>query len=373
MSGVFSVLSDAQAGMFRLQQARKPWEKEIAAKDARGQLAEKAARAAQPFQLTPQQMRDHATAKAALEEARRVGGPKAAAEQRLEQVERKIEELKLAMRFAHGDRQKLAQLAHAAAMLAREAGRAAKDYAVGVANAAEMGLPGGAGTTGSAIGSAIGSSETTVTTTVTSLTVRQTEWSVSLRVASGGDGPGDARSVPPPEPPPEGPSLELPPDLGRMIDGALSGLAGDGGFVSAGAGSDRAHATMQRMLADHDLKMSRYKEADAFGRRVEDVLHVAKRVVGEAKIANEWDESEKRRKERRDGFKLADTIIDAAQKEVDALRQAAFGSSADATDPLDGLEGWADAADAGGIAEIALPAVAETVPASDRPAVDLLT
>ncbi|MGF7177861.1 hypothetical protein [Azospirillum doebereinerae] len=350
MNGVFSVLSDAQAGMFRLQQTRKPWEKDSEAKDAQGQLAQKAERAAGAFQLTPRQLRDHASAKAALEEAIRVGGPKASAEQRMERVERKIDELKLAMRFARGDPEKLARLAHEAALLCKEAGRAAKEYGTGIANAAEMGLGGGAGTAGS--------TETTRTTTVTTLTVQQTEVSVSLTVKLGSgdaDAGGDAGAsadvnaeagaagaaqlaadlasgeAAASAPSPEG---ELPPELARMVDGALSGLRDGEGLAGGGRAGKFSQALIQSLIADNDRKMSRFKEADGFGRRVEAVLHVAKQVLGEAKVANMADESEERRKERRERFKADDKLVDGAQKEVNALRQAAFGSGVAITDAL---------------------------------------
>ena len=310
MSGVFSVLSDAQSGIFRMQQAKKPWEKEIGAKDALGQLAEKASKAAQSFQLSPKQQSDHATAQAALEEARRIGGPKASAEQKLEQVERKIEDLKRMMRFAQGDRNKLAQLAREAALLAREAGRAAKEYASGVAAAAEMGLPGGAG--------AIGTTEITRTTTVTTFTVQHTALSFSLKVTTTA---GDNAATTPEQPtaaqpeatqatfpsldaPMDGPMGEaatsgaddekagssdakdddLPPDLARLVDGALSGLRGGDGLIPSNR-RDSAHAAMQSLMTDNDLKMSRYKEADAFGQRVEKVLRVAKRACYRAAAA----------------------------------------------------------------------------------------
>ena len=395
MSGVFSVLSDAQSGIFRMQQAKKPWEKEIGAKDALGQLAEKASKAAQSFQLSPKQQSDHATAQAALEEARRIGGPKASAEQKLEQVERKIEDLKRMMRFAQGDRNKLAQLAREAALLAREAGRAAKEYASGVAAAAEMGLPGGAG--------AIGTTEITRTTTVTTFTVQHTALSFSLKVTTTA---GDNAATTPEQPtaaqpeatqatfpsldaPMDGPMGEaatsgaddekagssdakdddLPPDLARLVDGALSGLRGGDGLIPSNR-RDSAHAAMQSLMTDNDLKMSRYKEADAFGQRVEKVLRVAKRALSDAKIANEQEESEKRRKEKREEFKVDERMIDAAQKEVNNLRQAAFGSSVTIASLLGGADNAGvqgqEATDASGVSDALSTAVAaQAVPQSD--------
>lgn len=391
MSGVFSVLSDAQSGIFRMQQAKKPWEKEIGAKDALGQLAEKASKAAQPYKLSAKQQSDHATAQAALEEARRIGGPKASAEQKLEQVERKIEDLKRMMRFAQGDRNKLAQLAREAALLAREAGRAAKEYASGVAAAAEMGLPGGAG--------AIGTTEITRTTTVTTLTVQHTALSFSLKVTTtAGDNaattPAQAATAQPDATQAAFPSLDAPmdgaapsgaddekagssdakdddpsPDLARLVDGALSGLRGGDGLIPSNR-RDSAHAAMQSLMTDNDLKMSRYKEADGFGQRVEKVLRVAKRALSDAKIANEQEESEKRRKEKREEFKVDERMIDAAQKEVNNLRQAAFGSSVTIASLLGGTDNAGgqgqEATNASGVSDALSSAVAaQAVPQAD--------
>lgn len=378
--GIYGTLMDGQSSMFRLQQAKKPWEREQRALDAKGQLAQKAehAQSTPGFSLTPDQERNRASALTAMEEAKRVGGPKAAAAQRLEQVERKIEELKLAMRYAHHDRQKLAQLAREAAILAREAGRAAKEYGTGVAAAAEMGLGGGAGLTST--------TEITRTTTTTTLTLQQTEVSFTLRISSDGStaqaaapaaeaaaGPaGEPVAVPLPD---AGADAEaaaadalaageegfeqstaegeaaaagnLPPEIARLVDGVLSGLQRGGAGTQgngSGNGSSGAHTLMQRMLAENDLKMSRYKEADGFGRRVEAVLAVARNVIGEAKAANMLEQSEERRKARRDSFKEYDKMVDAAQKSVDELRQAAFGSSIDGKDILAALSGSGEAA-----------------------------
>ncbi|AWJ92540.1 hypothetical protein Sp245p_16035 (plasmid) [Azospirillum baldaniorum] len=89
---------------------------------------------------------------------------------------------------------------------------------------------------------------------------------------------------------------------------------------------DRIRNYIQRMMADNDLKMSRYREADEFGRRVEAVLAEAKSIIAEAKAANELDQAEERRKARRESFKDYDKIVEEAQDNVNELRQAAFGS-----------------------------------------------
>ena len=91
---------------------------------------------------------------------------------------------------------------------------------------------------------------------------------------------------------------------------------------------------MQRMIADNDMKMSRYREADEFGRRVEKVLATVKSVIAEAKATNEADQSEERKKARRESFKAYDKIVEGAQDEVNGLRQAAFGTSISAEDFL---------------------------------------
>ncbi|PGH55480.1 hypothetical protein CRT60_19450 [Azospirillum palustre] len=403
---VFSVVADGQAGLFRLQQAKKPWEKELQAKDAHGQLAQKAERAQALTQAATKWQSDHASAQAALEEARRVGGPKQAAAARLEQVERKIEQLKLAMRFAQGDPQKLATLAREAALLAREAGRAAKEYGAGIKAAAELGLPGdSSAATG---GGTMLSSETTITRTTTSLTLQQTEVTLTIGISTGegasaaagsaesaadlmaadagADADADAQSAGAAEMQ----DGKLPADIARMVEDVLSGL-GNGGMTGAGpsgadpsrpdpsgadpsapgqpaaghpaaptAGTGGRSAMIQQLMADNAMKMSRYREADTFGQRVEGVLATSKRIIGEAKAANMLDESEKRRRERREGFKADDKMVEAAQKEVNALRAAALGSGKELGQALGaaGAPGGSAAEEAGGADGAALSTAA---------------
>ncbi|MDR6773854.1 hypothetical protein [Azospirillum sp. BE72] len=369
---VFSVVADGQSGLFRLQQAKKPWEKELEAKDAQGQLAQKAERAQALTQPSAKWQSDNSAARAALEEARRVGGPKEAAAARLEQVERKIEQLKLAMRFAQGDAQKLAALAREAALLAREAGRAAKEYGAGIRAAAEMGLP---GDSAAAAGGTVLSSETTITRSTTSLTLQQTELTLTIGVSTGEGVPAQSAAQSAAETtadlmaadaaadaesglavPQDG---ALPDDIARLVEDVLSGL-GAGGLTGAGGGAGGASGThgpmIQQMMTDNAMKMSRYREADAFGQRVEGVLATSKRIIGEAKAANMLDESEKRRRERREGFKADDKMVEAAQKEVNALRAAAFGSS-ESLGVAGLLGGDADAAEIPGLPSAVASAV----------------
>lgn len=414
MNGIFSALTNGQNSLFQLQKAKKDWERALEAmegKDAKQVLAEKADQAKLPFTMTPEQQKNFTAVVNALEEAKRVGGPKAVAAQRLEEVERKIDELKMMMRHNQGDREKLVQLAREAAILAKQAGRAAKEYGAGVAAAAEMGLPGGAGAP------SIGGITIERTTTRTSITMVQTEIAVDVRVTIRGDGAtaeGAMAEGAPQETPSDPPAPPLPTDAvaaggtsaaedmaageeaaedgearaAEAVAAEAAGLAGqataqgvapDGKPLSDGKSAtgtatekteeekekdraegksdeeakdgqetdleqlmkdvapslnatpnappgDRIRNYIQRMMADNDLKMSRYREADEFGRRVEAVLAEAKSIIADAKAANELDQAEERRKARRESFKDYDKIVEEAQDNVNELRQAAFGS-----------------------------------------------
>lgn len=456
MNGIFSALSNGQNSLFQLQKAKKDWERALEAmegKDAQQILTEKADQAKLPFTMTPEQQKNFTAVVNALEEAKRVGGPKAVAAQRLDEVERKIDELKMMMRHSRGDREKLVQLAREAAILAKQAGRAAKEYGAGVAAAAEMGLPGGAGAP------SIGGITIERTTTRTSITMVQTEIAVDVTVTIRGDGasaegapaegaPPDASTAPSPPPlPADGASAEGTTTAADMAAGEeaaedgdtraaeavaaeAAGLAGqatalgvpaDGKApsgekttagkteqekekdraegkadeeaeekVADGQGTDlerlmaeaapslnptpsapqgdRIRNYIQRMMADNDLKMSRYREADEFGRRVEAVLATAKSIIAEAKAANELDQAEERRKARRESFKDYDKIIEESQDNVNELRQAAFGSSTTLkdfveamTDP-NGTDGGSDDPEGAGGESAIMPSV-DSLPA----------
>ncbi|WP_454016648.1 hypothetical protein [Azospirillum sp. Marseille-Q6669] len=417
MNGIFSALSNGQNSLFQLQKAKKDWERALEAmegKDAKQVLTEKADQAKLPFTMTPEQQKNFTAVVNALEEAKRVGGPKAVAAQRLEEVERKIEELKMMMRHSRGDREKLVQLAREAAILAKQAGRAAKEYGAGVAAAAEMGLPGGAGAP------SIGGITIERTTTRTSITMVQTEIAVDVSVTIRGDGATAEGALTEGAPQDTPPAPALPTDAAaadgtstaedmaageeaaedgearaaETVAAEAAGLAGqataqgvapdgkppsDGKSSTGTAGTEKTAAEkteeekkkdraegktdedaedgqgtdleqlmkdvapslnatpntpsgerirnyIQRMMADNDLKMSRYREADEFGRRVESVLAEAKSIIAEAKAANELDQAEERRKARRESFKDYDKVVEEAQDNVNELRQAAFGS-----------------------------------------------
>ena len=223
------------------------------------------------------------------------------------------------------------------------------------------------------------SSETTITRSSTSLILQQTEVTLTIGISTGDGGSAEnaadlmaanagaeADSVADTAAGTRGQDGKLPDDIARLVKDVLSGL-GDGGLAgpasAATAGTGGRSAMIQQLMADNAMKMSRYREADAFGQRVEGVLATSKRIIGEAKAANMLDESEKRRRERREGFKADDKMVDAAQKEVNALRAAAFGSSKELGEAL-GTAGLPDGGDAESVETAAAPVLAAVLPAA---------
>jgi hypothetical protein len=341
--------------MFRLRQAVRPWDDD----GKSSSLAEKTEDNARGFSLDPEFARGAQAAKTAMEEAKRIAGPKSHAEDRLAKAEQRLKEIRQEARLAaaRGDREKLAELAREAAQMARQAGRAAKEYASGIAAAAEMGVGGDEARTGGAGGATVLLSSTTVQTTTTTVQVRQVELSLSLTVrgdaaatpgATGDAGSkgaglpaaelpvadisaatvGDAGRSPTPSAAANDPLQSLPEVVGK-------GLAESGQPIGGFNGAE-GRRLLNAMINDNELKVSRYKEADAFGRRVETALGVAKSVIGEAKAANINEPDSRRRGERRKMLDELDKELEAAHEEVEDLRGAAFGSS---TDLLSGISG----------------------------------
>lgn len=356
MAGVFSIMSDAAAGMYKLRQASRPWDDD----GKSSTLQEKAENGAQAFSLDPEFVRGAQAAKTAMEEAIRIGGPKGAAEDRMAKAEKRLKEIRQEARLAaaRGDREKLAQLAREAALLAREAGRAAKDYASGVAAAAQMGV-GGDPLRTAANGGASGvlaMSSTSIQTTTTTLQVQQVEVSVTLTIKGGGEGPsgavvggelaaltanlsaqpsdgaGGSDAVANPQKNAANgddllASLGLPSEIN--VDGLAErvgqGLSASGQAIGGFSGSD-GKALLSAMIQDNELKASRYKEADAFARRVESALNDAKSVIGEAKAANSSEPDARRRSARRKALDEMDKEVHAGFESAADLRMAAFGS-----------------------------------------------
>lgn len=378
MSGIFSILSDGQSSLFRLQQARRSAGgsgsggaagtsgaaagTDATTKNAGQHLADllKQGTAASGSSGLSDYVRNASSAMAAMEQAQRIGNPKAHAEERLQDAERRIRDLKAEMRMAiaRGDRDKAMKLAREAAALAKQVGQAAKDYGRGMAAAAEMGLGGGAGLSTQ--------TQTTTTTTVTTVTMSQTTATVTVAAsvdgaggeAAGADAGGaDAAAAPAampvtvPDvvvPPPEAGTTGLPSaggesasagpvpkdddekqgaDLAAAINAAMSALGGD---AASGTGTGNSPSStgnpFQSQMTDNALRMSRYREADTFARRVEAVLAAIKNVLGEAKVSNDYDTDQTRRKERREELKEYDKVVAEADKAVNELRSSAFGS-----------------------------------------------
>ena len=355
MAGVFSIMSDAAAGMYKLRQASRPWDDD----GKSSSLQEKSENGALAFSLDPEFVRGAQAAKTAMEEAIRIGGPKGAAEDRMAKAEKRLKEIRQEARLAAacGDREKLLQLAREAALLAREAGRAAKDYASGVAAAAQMGIGGdplrtainGGAINGGAInGGAAGvlaMSSTSIQTTTTTLQVQQVEVSVTLTIKGGGEGPsgtvvGGELSALSASLSAQGGAADANANGDDLLNGLglsseinVDGLAervGQGlsasGQAIGGFNGPEGKALLGAMINDNELKASRYKEADAFARRVESALNDAKSVIGEAKAANSSDEDARRRGVRRKALDEMDKEVYAGFEAAADLRTAAFGS-----------------------------------------------
>lgn len=364
MSGIFSILSDGQSSLYRLQQARRNGGAGAGhtgtdgagtgAGDGKQHLADllKQGTSSGPNSGLNDYIRGASAAMTAMEQAQRINSPKAHAEERLQDAERRIRDLRAEMRMAaaRGDRDKVMKLAREAAALAKQAGQAAKDYGRGIAAAAEMGIGGGAGLAGQ--------TQVTASVSVTTVQVSQTTATLTLTVGSDEGAAAAAASMPATMPAAEpaaipipatpipvdaGAAVPMPPvpaggasaeeaaaaakqgsDLASTINAALSAL----GSASGGdTGSGTVTNPFQSQVTDNALKMSRYREADTFARRVEAVLAAIKNVLGEAKVSNDTDTDQTRRKERREELKEYDKVVAEADKAVNELRSAAFGSA----------------------------------------------
>lgn len=366
MSGIYTVLNDSQAGMFRLKQASRwadPDEK-------RNSLTDKAKDAALTFSLDPDFARNANAAITAMEEARKIAAPKAMAEQRLQEVEQRMKELRQEARLAaaRGDREKLAQLAREAAQLARKAGKAASEFSVGVSNAAAMGK--GAGT-GTEITTTFQQTHTTVSLTQTETVVQVTlsgDAAAALAAQVAADPAAAAPVTTPPMPSPGMPAAPgaggdgeflavsaedmSPEEIAAFAEEAMAAFNSVLPATTASGGLDM-RAITARAAEDHRLGLARWKEADEFGRRIEGVLHQAKSVISEAKIANETDEDYDRRRERRKELDEYDKAIGESQDAVNDLRAAAFGTS---VAPVTGAEALAAATAPSGTAPVTVAA-----------------
>ncbi|HRQ81588.1 MAG TPA: hypothetical protein PKZ97_10750, partial [Azospirillaceae bacterium] len=122
-------------------------------------------------------------------------------------------------------------------------------------------------------------------------------------------------------------SLGLPSEIN--VDGLAERVGRElsaSGQAIGGFNGAEGKALLGAMIADNELKASRYKEADAFARRVESALHDAKSVIGEAKAANSSEPDARRRSERRKALDEMDKEVHAGFESAADLRAAAFGS-----------------------------------------------
>ena len=445
MSGIFSILSDGQAGLFRLQQARRAAAggtgTATTGKGATGTDGENAGTAAASAKTGSASsvtdgtrhlsellakgssdsltdfMRGASTALNAMKQAMQVSQPKARAEEKLQDAERRIKELRNEMRMAaaRGDRAKVMQLAKEAAALAKQVGNAAKEFGRGVAASADMAAGGGISLPTQAT--------TTTTTTTTTVEMSQTTATVTLTAGTGAEagaaaeagGTAEAAVVtaeaPPPvpveaPPAPPAPSAETGTDtaqtatpqtapqaekdnkgggdLATAINAAVAAVGGGSGVDGGREGKKDASATgqetpranpFQAQMDANAQRTARFREADTFARRVEMVLAAVKNVLGEAKASNAYDTDHTRRKNNREELKQYDKVVEEADKAVLELRASAFGTpggGASAT-AIPGVTTGTDMADTGsvdtgtagaeGVAGVGAVAAAVPVPA----------
>lgn len=419
MSGIFSILSDGQAGLFRLQQARRAAAggtgTATTGKADTGTGGENAGTAAASTKTGSASsvtdgtrhlsellakgssdsltdfMRGASTALNAMKQAMQVSQPKARAEEKLQDAERRIKELRNEMRMAaaRGDRAKVMQLAKEAAALAKQAGSAAKEFGRGVAASADMAAGGG-----------ISLPTQATTSTTTTVEMSQTTATVTLTAGTGAEagaaaaarGTAEAAAVtaavtaeaPPPVPveAPPAPSAETGADtaqtatpqtttpqtaaqaekdnkgggdLATAINAAVAAVGGGSGIDGGGEGKKDASATgqetpranpFQAQMDANAQRTARFRETDTFARRVEMVLAAVKNVLGEAKASNAYDTDHTRRKNNREELKQYDKVVEEADKAVLELRASAFGTPGGNATAMAGVTADADTAGA---------------------------
>lgn len=134
MSSILNVLNDGRNALFALHKASRA---ELMAPVKT--LADKLEEAGLKIDVSARALEGMNVAKTVLEESRAINDPKAKAEERLEKAEARIRELRLLARLyaARGDPVKLAALAREAAAVARQVGKAAGEFAEGMAATTE--------------------------------------------------------------------------------------------------------------------------------------------------------------------------------------------------------------------------------------------
>lgn len=339
MSAIHSVISEGQSSLFRLRQSTHTHN---SSDDKSNTLASKLNEAGLTLEADKVRQEAAETAVTAFEQARLIGGPKAAAEEKLERAEKRIRELRQEARMAaaRGDREKLAQLSREAAQVARLAGKAASDFSVGVSNAAAMGKGAGDGST--------------TTISETSITLQQTEVTVQITLSDDASAPVNVEQPA---------DIALTPDMEEgtpaetgMSQDELDQLLGLADSLSTDSQESQSSNMFAEAAANNDLARQRWKEADAFGRRIETVLGNVRAVINEAKRANDSDPDYESRRLRRKSLEEDDKSIAEAQEAVNDMRASAY----DASPTLAGDPGAIAVQDASACEAAAEPVVSET-------------
>lgn len=289
MSSVMNIVSDGRGALFSLRKLQRP--------DPFAQpetLRDKLEAAGDKLNNPRSQLAGMNVARTALEEARSIGGPKAAAEERMERAEARVRELRMLARLyaARGDRDKLAMLAREAASIAREVGKAAGDFSIGMsAQTARDEANGGL------------SLQSVSTTTTTTLSVASTEATASADRVAVDDG---------------GVTIES--DASALQATAIQATTETTTTVTLGVGSTAARDALKTggltpvnlMSARVAAWRGRHEEAEAFLRRGRAVLTLVKSIIVEAKRAAEEDPDARARVERKKDLEEDEkSIVDA--------------------------------------------------------------
>lgn len=283
MSSILNVLGDGRNALFSLHKTTRA---ELMAQPRT--LADKLEAAGLTIDLSKTAWEGMNVAKAALEEARKIGGPKANAEERMEKAEARIRDLRLLARLyaARGDRAKLATLAREAAAVARQVGKAASEFSVGMAatTARDEG-----GSTQVSL-----SSSTTLTSVSVETSSSSSEAVLTSDPSTGAD-PAATLTTTNSSTTLSATSISLTSETSLTI-----GSAGSPVSSSDESGSETGSSTIWGgVMARGEAWRARHEEAEAFLRRGRVVLAQVKAIITEAKRAAETDPDEKAREERK--------------------------------------------------------------------------
>jgi len=280
MSSIMNVLGDGRNALFNLHKTTRA---ELMAQPKT--LADKLEAAGLTVDLSSRAWQGMNIARTALEEARTIGGPKAAAEERLEKAEARIRELRLLARLyaARGDRVKLASLAREAASVARQVGKAASEFSVGMA-----------ATTARDEGSSSMSVSQTTTLSVASVEMSAASTSTSVSTAEGGAVDASLTTT-------SSSTTLAATSVSITSETSLTVTAGDrSGSSSSETASTTGTATpWATAIARGEAWRARHEEAEAFLRRGRAVLVQVKAIITEAKRANEADPDDLAREDRK--------------------------------------------------------------------------